>query len=130
MNKSRILVVDDEPALSTLVRTTLEETRLYEVMVENRSGQALATARSFRPHVVLLDIDMPGKGGGEVATEIRSDPDLGGTPILFFTSLLSPQEADAREPSAGGERFVAKSANPAVLIRTIESVLTAAPAQS
>jgi CheY-like chemotaxis protein len=126
MNKARVLVVDDEPALSTLVRMSLEQTNLYEVMVENLSSQALATARRFKPDVVLLDVNMPGKDGGDVAAEIRADGDLAGTPILFFTSLVSPEEAEGREPSGKVEHFVSKKADPAVLIRSVASLLTRA----
>jgi CheY-like chemotaxis protein len=128
MNKARVLIVDDEPALSTLVRISLEETGLYEVMVENLSDQALATARRFEPHLILLDVNMPGKNGGDVAADIRADGHLAKTPILFFTSLVSPEEAEERDPSGQGRRFLSKKADPAVLIRTITSVLTQAAA--
>src|SRR4051795_2929238 len=97
--KPRVLVVDDEPVLSTLVRISLEETGLYEVCVENLSFQALATARRFQPHVIVLDVNMPGKDGGDVAAEIRADKNIGATPILFLTSLVSPEEAADHEPS-------------------------------
>jgi two-component system, OmpR family, response regulator len=128
MNKARVLIVDDEPALSTLVCMSLEETGLYEVMVENLSHQALATARRFKPHVTLLDVNMPGKDGGDVAAEIRADGELAGTPILFLTSLVSPEEAEDREPSGTGGQFLSKKAAPAVLIRTIAGVLAHAAA--
>jgi CheY-like chemotaxis protein len=128
MNKARVLVVDDEPALSALVRISLEETGLYEVMVENFSYQALATARRFRPDVIVLDVNMPGKDGGDVAAEIRADADLAGTPILFFTSLVSAEEAEEREPSGKAKQFLSKKADPAVLIRTITTVLAHAAA--
>jgi CheY-like chemotaxis protein len=124
--KPRVLVVDDEPALSTLVRISLEETGLYEVLVENLSFQALATARRFQPHVIVLDVNMPGKDGGDVAAEIRADKNLGETPILFLTSLVSPEEADVHEPSRKGKCFLSKKADPAVLIRTIATVLAEA----
>jgi CheY-like chemotaxis protein len=128
MNKPKVLVVDDEPALSTLTRMSLEETGLYEVLVENISSRALATARRFKPDIILLDVNMPGKDGGDVAVEIREDGELAGTPILFVTSLVSPEEAETCEPSAKGEHFVSKKADPAVLIRTIANVLTRAQA--
>jgi CheY-like chemotaxis protein len=123
MNKPRVLVVDDEPALSALVRISLEETGLYEVMVENLSHQALATARIFRPDVIVLDVNMPGKDGGDVAAEIRADRDLAGTPILFFTSLVSPEEAEEQDPTGHGKHFLSKKADPAILVRTITNVL-------
>ena len=123
MTKARVLIVDDEPAPSTLVRMYLEETGLYDVVVENLSYQALATARRFKPEVVLLDVNMPGKDGGDVAAEIRADGQLAGTPIVFFTSLVSPEEAEDRKPSRNRELFLSKKADPALVVRTIASVL-------
>ena len=96
MNKTRILAVDDEPNLSDLVRLFLEKTKRFEVRTENRPGNVLAIAREFRPEMILLDVDMPGQDGGEVAREIEADPALRGTPILFFTSLISASEAGSR----------------------------------
>ena len=123
MTKSRILVVDDEPNLSGLVRLFLEKTQRFEVRVENRSALALAAAREFRPDMILLDVDMPGKDGGEVSREIQADPALRGVPILFFTSLISRAEAGERETVRGGMRFLAKPVNPKILIDTVDRIL-------
>ena len=123
MNKSRILVVDDEPNLSDLVRLFLEKTKRFEVRVENRPGNVLAAARAFRPDMVLLDVDMPGQDGGEVARDIEADPILHGVPNLFFTSLISSVEAGDRITMRGGMRFLAKPLNPKVLIETIDRIM-------
>lgn len=123
MTKSRILVVDDEPNLTGLVRLFLEKTQRFEVRVENRSSLALAAARSFCPDMILLDVDMPGKDGGEVAREIEVDPTLRGVPILFFTSLISREEAGAHETLRGGQRFLAKPVDPKVLVAAVDRVL-------
>jgi DNA-binding response OmpR family regulator len=120
--------VDDEPAISALARISLEQTGLYEVVVEDFSSKALATARHFRPQIILLDVNMPGKDGGDVAAEIRSDIDLAGTAILFLTSLVSPEEAEDQEPSPRGGNFLSKRAAPAVLLRAVASVLARASA--
>lgn len=125
MNNPRILIVDDEPNLSELVRFFLEKTQRFEVRVENRSAQALAVAKEFRPDMILLDVDMPGKDGGEVAREIQAEPALRGIPIVFFTSLISRAEAGDRETIRGGMRFLAKPVNPKVLIETVDRVLAA-----
>jgi CheY-like chemotaxis protein len=125
MIKPRILVVDDEPNLSGLVRLFLEKTQRFEVRVENRSALALSAAREFRPDMILLDVDMPGKDGGEVAREIQAEPALRGVPIVFFTSLISRAEAGERETVRGGMRFLAKPVNPKVLVETVDRVLAA-----
>ena len=123
MTKPRILVVDDEPNISGLVRVVLEKTERFEVRVENRSALALAAALEFRPDMILLDVDMPGKDGGEVSREIKAEPALLGVPILFFTSLVSREEAGERETILGGKLFLAKPVNPEVLINTVDRVL-------
>jgi DNA-binding response OmpR family regulator len=123
MIKSRILVVDDEPNLSGLVRLLLEKTQRFEVRVENRSALALSAAREFRPAMVLLDVDMPGKDGGEVSSEFQRDPVLRRVPILFLTSLISRSETGGRATMRGGMRFLAKPVNPLVLIETVDRIL-------
>ena len=90
---------------------------------ENRPGNVLAVAREFRPEMILLDVDMPGQDGGEVARAIELDPVLRGTPILFFTSLISPMEAGDRIVRRGGMRFLAKPLNPKILVSIIDQVL-------
>lgn len=123
MIKSRILVVDDEPSLSDLVRFFLEKTKRYEVRVVNRSAQAHAAAREFQPDLVLLDIDMPGKDGGEVAYEINADPLLHGTPVLFLTSLVSRTDTKGELTLRGGMRYLSKPVDPAALVATVDRVL-------
>jgi DNA-binding response OmpR family regulator len=124
MTFPRILVVDDDPNLSDLVRFFLEKTKRFEVRVENRSALAFAAAREFHPDLILLDIDMPGKDGGEVAREIATDATLRGVPILFFTSLISRAEAGGHEVLRGGQRYLAKPVDPAVLIAAVDRMLT------
>ncbi len=117
MAKSKILVVDDDPKLSRLVRLVLEKTDLYEVSEENRATNVLARAKGLRPDAILLDVDMPEKDGGQVAKEIAADSTLRQTPVMFLTSLIS--SSDGREVMAGGVRFLAKPVNPATLISAV-----------
>lgn len=127
MNKLKILVVDDDPKLSRLVKTILEKTGLYEVREENRSSAALTTGRAFIPDMILLDVDMPGKDGGDVARELQGDPTLSAKPVLFFTSLISHGEAGKHEVERGGMLFLAKPVDPAVLIETVGRILRQEP---
>ena len=101
----------------------LEKTRRFEVRTENRSAQALAVALDFRPDLILLDVDMPGTDGAEVARQMGAQPTLKETPILFLTSLISRTEAGGREVVRGGKRFLAKPVNPKVLVEAIDRIL-------
>ena len=123
MTKARILVVDDEPNLSGLVRLFLEKTGRFEVRVENRSSLALFAAREFQPDLILLDVNMPGKDGGDVAREIGADVTLRAIPILFLTSLVSASEAGKTEIVRHGMRFLSKPVNPQVLVEIVDRLL-------
>ena len=127
MSKARILVVDDDPNLSDLVRLFLERTQRYEVRIETRPAHAFTSAREFQPDMILLDVDMPGKDGGDVALEFQTDAVLAQKPVLFFTSLVSPDEAGKHAVTKGGMRFLAKPVNPTVLIEAVDGVLAALP---
>lgn len=123
MDKTRILVVDDDPKLSEIVRVFLQKTQRFEIRVENRSNQAVAAALEFRPALILLDVDMPGKDGGDVARELRATPALRGVQIIFLTSLVSSAEAGDREVIHGNDRFLPKPVNSKVLIEVIDRIL-------
>jgi CheY-like chemotaxis protein len=77
----RVLIVDDEPELTDVVREYLQE--IYEVVVANSGPAALAAFRQKRPDVVFLDVNMPGPSGVEVLKELRrADPTL---PVIMIT---------------------------------------------
>jgi CheY-like chemotaxis protein len=90
--KPRVLIVDDEVGFTRLLKLNLERESDCEVLCENDSAQAIETAHSFRPDVILLDIVMPGKDGGRVAQEIESDPELREVAVIFVTALLDREE--------------------------------------
>lgn len=118
MNKSRILVVDDDSRVSHLLTVVLSRLGGYEVREENRSFAALETARDFRPHLILLDVNMPGKDGPELSEDIAHDAQLANTPIIFVTSLISETEAGMRN----GQRYLSKPVDPAALLAAVRAV--------
>ena len=120
MIRRRILVVDDEPSVTRNLKLTLESGGGYEVLGENQPANTLSTARAFRPDLILLDVIMPGMDGGDVATRLRDDPLLRGTPIIFLTALVSNEETDGHEMVSGDEIFLAKPVDIGELKRTLE----------
>ena len=115
----RVLVVDDDVNLSRLAGMILENSGKYEVMILNQSARALAAAIQFKAEVMLLDVDMPGKCGGDLAREAALDSRLREIPILFLTGLVSPAEAGAAPIESGGMKFLAKPVEPALLLATV-----------
>ena len=107
--KTRILIVDDEPDYSAMLKAHLESLGYYEVAEENNETRAVSAAREFRPDLILLDVMMPNLEGSEVAAKIRQDCQLRDTPILFLTSLVSEADAPCGSYRSGGNIFLPKS---------------------
>lgn len=85
MNKPVILVVDDDGPILVLMRSLLREFG-FEPVVANSGQQALETLKTTRPHLVLLDRNMPGMGGDEVLRELRANGDgAHDVPVLMLT---------------------------------------------
>jgi CheY-like chemotaxis protein len=122
--KRRILIVDNDRNATHLVRILLEKTGQYLVLEENDSTKAYRSAKIFRPDLILLDVVMPIRDGGEIAAQIRADPELQNTPIIFLTALVTPTEARAGV-HIDGHPFLAKPINIQELIRTIDEHLSA-----
>ncbi len=81
MSAANILVVDDEPQIRRVMRTTLSSQGY--VITEAKTGEeALELMRKERPDLILLDVNMPGMGGLEACREIRRASDA---PIIMLT---------------------------------------------
>jgi len=76
-----ILIVDDMASDTRLVKPCLEQPNEYTVREENVARRTLAAANEFRPHLLLLDVRMPGPDGGEPARASRPGMDARGGPI-------------------------------------------------
>jgi len=118
--KKRILVVDDEPEFTNVLRQSLESHGYYEVREENDAENARAAAREFDPDVVLLDIMMPEMEGSEVAAVLKQDPLTRDVPVIFLTALVSRDDAPTGSCSSGGHTFLPKDIRLEKLIRCIE----------
>ena len=81
---ARILVVDDDPSITSLVRIALARTG-HEVETAKSGDEALECARRARPDLILLDLMMPGMSGSEVLEEIRADPELADIRVVLAT---------------------------------------------
>ena len=124
-SKKRILVVDDEPTITRLLKLNLERTGDYEVRTENAATGALAAAEEFDPHLILLDVAMPGVDGGALADRIKHTPMLSHIPIVFLTALATKEEVAKREGRIGGLSFLAKPVDMAEVQSCIRKHLAA-----
>lgn len=122
MRKPRILVIDDEPGFTRLLKLVLQR---YEIREENEATRAFETAHRFRPDLILMDVVMPGIDGGNLAAKFKGDAFLKDIPIVFLTAVVSPKEAGQEPKHIAGFPFLAKPVSPEVLERCIEQHLPA-----
>ena len=106
--KKRILAVDDQTSNTRLMKLHLERTNDYEVREENSAQAALAAAEEFQPHLIMLDVMMPGMDGGELAARFRANPKLKDVPIVFLTAAVTKREVESGNGLVGGYPFLAK----------------------
>ena len=115
-NRGRVLVVDDDAALSEMLTIVLRNEG-FEPRVCPTGDQALADLRDFRPDVVLLDLMLPGKDGIDVCREIRAES---GVPIVMLTAKSDTIDVVVGLES-GADDYVAKPFKPKELIARIRA---------
>lgn len=82
VDKKRILVVDDEPAVTRVIARFLENTGRCEVVKVNDPLRAVEIAKAFAPQLAVLGIVMPGLDGGELLARLRALDDLSEFPAM------------------------------------------------
>ncbi|MGA2864148.1 MAG: response regulator [Verrucomicrobiota bacterium] len=122
-DRKRILVVDDQVNITRLLKLNLEQTNLYLVRTENDARAALAAAKEFQPHLILLDVMMPGMDGGRLAAQFQASPELKSVPIIFLTATVTHDEVLQRGGLVGGLPFLAKPVNLAEVLRCLRQHL-------
>jgi CheY-like chemotaxis protein len=121
MDTTRILIIDDEPDFTALLKANLEEVGNFEVMEINDSSHALKAAREFMPELCVIDVVMPGLDGGDVVAQFRADPELKDVAVLMLTALVeeNPNTPDG-ETQTGGLPFVSKTSEFGTILSCIE----------
>jgi len=114
----RILVVDDEPHVRSLLRLILKY-QGFEVAVAEDGPAALREVEAFKPDLIVLDLMLPGIDGLEVAETLRGDPDR-----LIIMLTARDQTADkVAGLRAGGDDYMVKPFDPEELIARIHAVV-------
>ena len=116
-----MLVCDDEPVLRMLVRATLDQGD-YIVVEASDGDEALARTRSDHPDLILLDMMMPGRSGGDVLAELRRDPATALTPVIMLTARAQSSDREAMN-LAGANHYLTKPFSPVGLAALVEEVL-------
>lgn len=120
-----ILVVDDHATDRQLLVTMLEFGG-YEALTAESGYEALATLRSHKPALVICDMLMPRMDGYEFARELRGDPEIAQTPLIFYSATYDTGELEQLGQACGAARVLEKPQEPAVILAVVADVLGSA----
>ncbi len=118
VRQARILIVDDEKMSCRLLAGILEKQHFLNVEIVETGKAALKSMISFRPDLVLLDMQLPDIVGLEVCTRIRANPEFVDVPILIQTATVNRKEMGDLF-AAGASDFLSKPINPAELVSRV-----------
>ena len=117
----RLLVVDDEPDVTELLKYKLEQEG-YRCKILNDPVQFVGCVREFQPDLIILDIMMPELNGLQLCNIAKADPEMKRIPIIFLTAR---NETDDRIEGlkAGSDDYISKPFNMQELLLRVDKVL-------
>jgi EAL domain-containing protein (putative c-di-GMP-specific phosphodiesterase class I)/PleD family two-component response regulator len=119
---AKVMMVDDEPLMTDLIQTHLEEEGYTNFVVANDPRQALELLRREDPGVLLLDLLMPGMSGFQVLEAIRADRSLRYTPVIVLTAATGA-DAKLRALQLGATDFLSKPVDASELVLRVRNTL-------
>jgi DNA-binding response OmpR family regulator len=111
---AKVLVVEDEADIRELIRYSLVQAGL-EVEEAGNGAEALEKLRSFAPHLIVLDLMLPGMPGLEICRRLRSRPDTARLPIMVVSARSNPSEKSLGL-AMGADDYVTKPFSPRDLL--------------
>lgn len=124
MTNKKILIVDDEPHLRTLIQQTLEELEYdgVELLTATNGEEALETIRAEEPNLVLLDVMMPKQNGFDVCQVVKKQMGWDHVRIILLTA--KGQEFDRnRGLEVGADLYMTKPFDPDALVANAREAL-------
>jgi DNA-binding response OmpR family regulator len=116
-----VVIADDEPSMRMLVHATIESDD-YKVIEAGDGDQAWGLIQQYKPALVLLDVQMPGRSGLEILRSIRIHPELAGTRVILLTAIDRESDIEAGL-MAGADFYLTKPFSPLDLITRVEEAL-------
>lgn len=117
----RILIVEDSPVNMLLTVAILERAGHVALKAET-AAEGLAIARSQRPDLILMDIQLPDMDGLEATRLVRADPRISGVPIIALTAFAMKGDVETMR-DAGCDGYVTKPIRYQEFLQEVESVV-------
>lgn len=121
---ARILIAETDTGLADLLSKALAAEAGYDVQVARSAFETGSIAGAFKPHVMFLDVEMPGLSGRETIRAIRSQPDLAGARLVAVSGARREGETEALKQQ-GFDAVLLKPFEISQAVKTIEESLTA-----
>lgn len=116
--KQRILIIEDDTTIQQQLKNLLIGNG-YEAESATDFSAVIGLVKSYEPHLVLLDIKLPGEDGFAICSQIRAFSDM---PIIFVTSSNTDMD-ELSSIMLGGDAFITKPYNTAILLAKISALL-------
>ena len=121
-DRKRILIVDDEPEIVSLIMDLLESDGRFEVCKAATGYDAGIETERFKPHLIVLDYMLPDINGNIVCQRVRASETMPDTRILCVSGVVEPGEVEMLK-AAGADDFLKKPFDLREMISRIESLL-------
>lgn len=118
MNQYKIMVIEDDPMIQSELQTLLSGNGYMTVAIKDFST-VIETVNEEKPHLILLDIKLPGENGFTLCSKIRT---FSNVPIIFVTGCDTDMD-ELNSIMLGGDAFITKPYNTAILLAKITSLL-------
>ena len=120
-SETRVLYIEDDVGSQRLVERVLEK-HGYDVAIAGEGMEGIDRARQTQPHIILMDINLPGMNGREITTRLRSLSNFRQVPIIALTANTSPGHRE-RALAAGCDGYITKPINVAQFPQQVEKFL-------
>jgi signal transduction histidine kinase len=124
IEKEKILIVEDQPANRNLLQKLMLR-RGSRVLLASDGQEGLTVARRERPSLVIADVLMPRMDGYEFVRQLRSDPAIADTKVIYYTGNYAESKARELAAACGVARVMDKAAEPTEILRIVDEVLGA-----
>jgi CheY-like chemotaxis protein len=126
MDHLRVLHVDDDPDIRTIVEISLGLDASIELKSCASAEDALAEAACWPPDLVLLDVMMPRMDGPTMLARLRANGDTAAIPVIFMTASAKPKDV-AYFRSLGADGVLIKPFDAMTLAKSVRAVFAAIP---
>ncbi|MCK9314750.1 MAG: response regulator transcription factor [Verrucomicrobia bacterium] len=122
MSKGKILIIEDEESIRDVIRFALENNGFTEIKTAPDGETGIQCAKTFLPHLILLDLMLPGMDGLTVCRQLKSDEQTASIPIIMLTA--KSEESDIIVGlEMGANDYITKPFSNKVLIARIRAQL-------